>query len=66
MRLVCAFAVLLALTACKQEPTFDERFDAAQKKLEAKTKAIDQELSVAASEGAAAEAGESGSPATVN
>lgn len=66
MRLACAFAVLLALTACKQEPSFDERFDAAQKSLEAKTKAIDQELAVAASEGAVIEAGESGSPATAN
>lgn len=66
MRLVCAFAVLLAVAGCKQEPSFDERFDAAQKTLEAKTKAIDQELAVAASEGAAAEAIESGSPATGN
>ncbi len=66
MRLACAFAVLLALAGCKQEPSFDERFDAAQKKLEAKTKAIDAELSVAASEGAAAQAIESGSPAATN
>ncbi len=53
MRRAGAFALLLAVTACKQEPTFDERFDATQKSLEAKAKAIDQELSVAASEGAA-------------
>jgi hypothetical protein len=64
MRLGCAITVLLALSGCKQEPTFDERFDAAQKKLEAKAKAIDQELSVAASEGAAVAAGETGSPET--
>ncbi|MEJ6011563.1 hypothetical protein [Novosphingobium aquae] len=56
--------MLLALAGCKQEPSFDERFDAAQKTLEAKAKAIDQELSVAASEGSAVAAGESGSPAT--
>lgn len=57
MRLVCALAVLLALAGCKRQPSFDERFDAAQKKLEAKTRAIDQELSVAASESASAATG---------
>lgn len=62
MRRAAAFALLLAVAGCKQEPTFDERFDATQKSLEAKAKSIDQELSVAASEGAAADAGASGSP----
>lgn len=44
---------LLALAAC-HEPSFDERYQAEQKKLEVKTKTIDDELKAAASDAAAA------------
>lgn len=50
MRLACAFTALLALAACHREQTFDERFAEASSKLEAKAGAIEQELSVSASE----------------
>ena len=34
----------LALGACESEPSFDERYDSAQQKIEAKAKALDAEL----------------------
>lgn len=61
MRLILGCAVLLALAGCKAEPSFDERFQAAEKRINAKAQAIDQELSAAASEGLAADALASGS-----
>ncbi|MFM6933062.1 MAG: hypothetical protein ACKOUT_12555 [Novosphingobium sp.] len=66
MRLILICAALLALAGCKAEPTFDERYDAAQKALDAKSKAIDGELAVAASEGLAADAVASESAAAEN
>lgn len=53
MRIV-ALLVLILLAGCKQQ-SFDERYNAAQKKLEAKSAAIDKDLAVAQSD--AAEAG---------
>lgn len=37
--------LLVALTACKREPSFDERFDAAQQKVERSARDIDAQIS---------------------
>jgi hypothetical protein len=47
---------LLALAACKQEQSFDERYQAAQQQLEAKASGIEQELGAAQSDAAEADA----------
>jgi hypothetical protein len=66
MRLVLVCALLLGLAGCKAEPSFDERYEAAKKTLDAKAKAIDSELAVAASEGLEADAIASESAANAN
>lgn len=43
MRLA-ALAILVALSACKREPTFDERYDAAAKQINETAKEIDAEI----------------------
>jgi outer membrane murein-binding lipoprotein Lpp len=52
-RPVAAFALLL-LAGCKQEAGFDERYKAAEQKLDAKAAAIDRDLTVTETEPAAA------------
>ena len=44
MRAGAAVLALLALAACQQEPTFDERFDTAHDKIEGMARDIDGEL----------------------
>lgn len=44
MRAALALALLLTGTACKREPTFDERYEAAQKKIGETSEEIDAEL----------------------
>lgn len=45
MRRVLPWLILVALTsACKREPTFDERYAATQKRIEGKSKQLDAEL----------------------
>ena len=39
-----AVALVLALCACRSEPEFDERYEAAQDTIEAKAESIDAEL----------------------
>ena len=39
-----ASALVLALCACRSEPDFDERYEAAQDTIEAKAESIDAEL----------------------
>lgn len=43
--LVPLIGVLVSLCACKREPTFDERYDAATRKIVDKAKAIDAQVS---------------------
>lgn len=38
---------LLLLAACKEEPGFDERYDAATKEIEARAEAIDADITAA-------------------
>ena len=38
------FAPVLALAACKQEPSFDERYDATSKQIGEKAERLDDEL----------------------
>ena len=44
MRAGAAVLTLVALAACQQEPTFDERYDTAQDKIEGMARDIDGEL----------------------
>lgn len=45
MRRVWPWLIVLALaSACKREPTFDERYAATQKRIESKSKQLDAEL----------------------
>ena len=44
MRAGAAVLALVALAACQQEPTFDERYDTAQDKIEGMARDIDGEL----------------------
>ena len=44
MRLM-ALAILVVLGACKREPTFDERYEAAEKQIRDTAKDIDTEIS---------------------
>ena len=39
-----AILIVLGLAACKNEPTFDKRYETAQERIEDKAKEIDQEL----------------------
>lgn len=58
MRWAAAALVVLALAGCKREPTFDERYAAARRTIDANAKAIDAELVARESEAAmATEAG---------
>ena len=41
---IAASALVLALCACRSEPDFDERYEAAQDTIEAKAESIDAEL----------------------
>lgn len=43
MRLATLIAILL-LTACKREPTFDERYEAAEKQIHDTAREIDAEI----------------------
>jgi hypothetical protein len=43
--LVPLVGLLVPLCACKREPTFDERYDAATRKIVDKAKAIDAQVS---------------------
>jgi hypothetical protein len=43
--LVSLCPLLVSLCACKREPTFDERYDAATRKIVDKAKAIDAQVS---------------------
>lgn len=47
---------LTSLSACKQEPDFDQRFAQTREKIDARAAAIDRELDIAASDAAAAHA----------
>jgi hypothetical protein len=40
----CVALALVLLVACRQEPTFDERYDAAEKELQDRATEIDAEL----------------------
>ena len=51
MRRVAGIFALLLLAACKQQ-SFDERYKAAQHRLDAKTAAIDKDLAAAQSDAA--------------
>ena len=44
MRAGAAVLALVVLAACQQEPTFDERYDTAQDKIEGMARDIDGEL----------------------
>lgn len=46
----------LALASCKREESFDERYAAAQRRLDEKSAGIDRELAAASSDAAAADA----------
>lgn len=48
---------LLVLAGCRREPSFDERYKAAQQRLDAKAAAIDRELTDSGSDAAAAASG---------
>lgn len=52
----CVIIGLLALTACKQQASFDERYQKAQQQLEAKAADIEQDLGAAQSDAAEADA----------
>ncbi|MXO67170.1 hypothetical protein [Altericroceibacterium endophyticum] len=41
---LCGMASLLALSACKQEASFDERFDKADEALQERAQSIDEEI----------------------
>ena len=55
MRGPVALCLLLALAACQQEPTFDERYDAASKQIGTSAKEMDAELEKREAEAAEAE-----------
>ncbi len=57
-----ALILLAALSGCRQEPDFDQRYRQTQQKIDAKAAAIDRELDAAASDAAAAGAGETAAP----
>jgi len=40
----CALALLAALSACKREPTFDERYAGAQKAIRDKASELDRDM----------------------
>lgn len=44
MRAGFLILLLLGATACKREPSFDERYAAAQKRIDAKSQELDTEL----------------------
>lgn len=52
---VCLGLMLLSLAACKQQPDFDQRYQDAQRKLDARSVVIEGELSAAQSDAAAAD-----------
>lgn len=64
MRLAGVMLLALLLTGCKREPSFDERFDAAQEKIGKAAQAIDAEISAseAAVPDATADATEAAAP----
>ncbi|WP_432770523.1 MAG: hypothetical protein HEQ22_07240 [Sphingopyxis sp.] len=47
MRSAALLLPLLLLSACQQEPAFDDRYDKAAKDIEARAKAMDADLSAA-------------------
>lgn len=47
MRGAALLLPLLLLSACEQEPAFDDRYDKAAKEIEARAKAMDADLSAA-------------------
>ena len=53
MRRLAALIALVLLAGCKQQ-SFDDRYQAAQKKIEAKTASMDKDLAAAESDAAAA------------
>lgn len=56
--------LLVAAAACRDEPTFDERYDAAQEKISVSAERIDRDLDAASATPAAAPGGVgTGSPA---
>ena len=56
MRAAIFVLPLLLLAACKEEPSFEDRFDKASEELEARARAMDADI--AAADKAAKEAGE--------
>lgn len=50
MRRALILAVLALSAACRREPDFDQRYKAAQQRLEAKSAGIDRDLASAAAE----------------
>lgn len=47
-----ALSVLLSLSACKREPSFDERYDSARKAISAKAGELDRDMARRQSEAA--------------
>lgn len=47
MRTIAALLLLMAASACRQEPDFDQRYADAQRKLEARSAEIERDLSKA-------------------
>jgi hypothetical protein len=58
-----AFIIVLTLTACSREPSFDERYTATQQQLAKKSATIEREL--AAATATASDAAADGQPITV-
>jgi hypothetical protein len=56
--------VLVAVSACKREPSFDERYAGAQKAIRQKATELDQDMAGRATEAQALEPEQSDVPAT--
>lgn len=56
----CLLAVLVALSACKREPSFDERYAGAQKAIREKASELDRDMAARATEAQALEPEPSG------
>lgn len=47
---VCLLALLVSVSACKREPTFDERYEGAKKAISEKALELDKDIAARASE----------------
>jgi hypothetical protein len=52
---ICALASFVTLSACKREPSFDERYAGAQKAIREKSSELDQDMARRAAEAKALE-----------